>query len=30
MHFNEIGAANEATDSNISSLRTVSLHNPDP
>ncbi|VDP60155.1 unnamed protein product [Schistosoma curassoni] len=30
MHFDEIGAANEATDSNISSLRTVSLHNPDP
>ncbi|CAH8517056.1 unnamed protein product [Schistosoma rodhaini] len=30
MHFDEISTSNEATDSSISSLRTVSLHNPDP
>ncbi|KAK4469475.1 hypothetical protein MN116_007023 [Schistosoma mekongi] len=30
IHFSEISASNEATDSNISSVRTVSLHNPDP
>nr|CAH8841362.1 unnamed protein product [Trichobilharzia regenti] len=29
-HFDAIGASNEATDSNISSITTVNLSNPDP